>query len=69
MFWFQNKMRLAHRLSFAWFRGPIPAGYEVLHNCQSDGNCVNPRHLYIETKEYRIKHTRRMQPDRACFEH
>lgn len=38
----------AHRVSWTLFRGPIPAGLNVLHHCDV-GCCVNPTHLFLGT--------------------
>ncbi len=42
--------KLAHRISFALFRGPIPAGIGVLHHCDVP-LCVNPAHLFLGTQQ------------------
>lgn len=38
---------LAHRLSWEFFFGSIPKGKQVLHKCIGNGNCWNPKHLYL----------------------
>lgn len=44
-----GQMCLAHRVSFEIFKGPIPDGLDVLHNCPAGDNplCVNPDHLKL----------------------
>lgn len=41
-----NGERLAHRISWLVYRGPIPDGASVLHRCDTP-SCVNPDHLFI----------------------
>jgi hypothetical protein len=38
----------AHRWSYEYFVGPIPAGKDILHTCDVP-RCVNPSHLYPGT--------------------
>lgn len=45
-----KKFRLAHRISWSIFRGPIPAGLFVLHKCDTPP-CVNPDHLFLGTQK------------------
>ena len=44
-----NKKHYAHRRSYEVFKGPIPAGMNVLHTCDCK-TCANPDHLYIGTQ-------------------
>lgn len=44
----------AHRLSWEWTNGPIPAGMYVLHRCDVP-RCCNPDHLFIGTQADNIR--------------
>lgn len=43
-----KRAHLAHRLSYAWHRGPIPKGAYIDHTCWTP-TCVNPDHLRVAT--------------------
>lgn len=43
-----GRLVLAHRASWALFRGPVPLGVGVLHHCDIP-TCVNPEHLFLGT--------------------
>ncbi len=49
-----GKLRIVSRLSWEFFRGPIPPGKSVLHSCDNPP-CPNPEHLFLGTQQDNIK--------------
>ena len=45
-----QKAKKAHRISYEWYKGKIPAGLTIDHLCENKG-CVNPEHLEAVTRE------------------
>lgn len=53
-FKFKGKRDGAHRWSYEFAIGPVPAGLWVLHHCDN-GKCVRPSHLYTGTRDDNTK--------------
>lgn len=49
----KTAIRFAHRVSYAFFNGPIPKGLMVDHLCHNT-RCVNPAHLRLLTNEANV---------------
>lgn len=55
-------IQLAHRLSYEWANGEIPAGAEIDHRCHVR-SCVNPAHLRLATKKQNMENPAGLRQD------
>lgn len=47
-----------HRVTYMFFRGPIPDGMQIDHLCRNR-NCVNPWHMEVVTQQENSARTKR----------
>lgn len=58
-----RRRAMAHRISYEFFTGPIPADKQIDHLCRNHG-CVNPVHLEAVTQRENI-----LRGQSACASH
>lgn len=50
----QDTPFVVYRLSFEWFKGVIPRGFVVMHECDKP-RCWNPGHLFLGTQKENVQ--------------
>jgi len=60
-----KRMRLAHRLSFEFYKGEFPADSDILHHCDMP-LCVNPDHLFLGTHQDNMSDMKNKGRARTC---
>lgn len=60
-----GKQYRAHRLSYEYYVGPIPAGMIVCHKCDNR-KCINPEHLFVGTTQDNVDDKMRKGRFRPC---
>lgn len=53
-FFFEGRMRYAHRVAYQLHVGPIPAGHDLDHLCRVR-DCCNPAHLEPVTRRENLR--------------
>lgn len=54
LFRYRGENKLAHRVSYELFIGPIPEGMYICHHCDRHG-CINPTHLFAGTQKDNVR--------------
>lgn len=54
-----------HRVTYEYFKGPIPAGYEIDHLCRTR-DCCNPEHLEAVTRAVNVARGMKKSAQTRC---